>query len=56
MTGFATGIISAMVIYALVIDKISGSTGNNQNKKIIFLQYIGAIFAFGIGIYWIYTN
>ena len=56
MTGFAAGIISAMVIYALVIDKISGSIGNNQNKKIIFLQYIGAIFAFGIGIYWIYTN
>ena len=54
MIGFALGIISAMVIYALMIDKISDST--QHNKKIILLQYAGAFFAFAIGIYWIAIN
>ncbi len=56
MIGFAFGIISAMIIYALIIDKISYSTQTSHNKKIIWLQYIGALFAFAIGIYWIFAN
>ena len=56
MVGFALGIISAMIIYALIIDKISDTTKKKNNKAILRLQYIGALFAFIIGIYWIYTN
>ncbi len=56
MLGFALGIISAMVIYALIIDKLSDTTQKNHSKTIIWLQYTGALFAFAIGIYWIYVN
>ncbi len=56
MIGFGLGIVSAMTIYALFIDKISGSKHDYHSQKIIWLQYIGAIFAFAIGIYWIYIN
>ena len=53
MIGFALGIISAMIIYALIIARVSNTT---HNAKIIWLQYAGAVFAFAIGIYWILIN
>lgn len=53
MIGFALGILSAMVIYTLIIARISNTT---YNAKINWLQYSGAVFAFAIGIYWILFN
>ena len=56
MLGFSLGIISAMIIYTLVIEKIADSTQKSHGIKIFWLQYAGAFFAFVIGIYWILVN
>ena len=53
MIGFALGIVSAMIIYTLIIARVSNT---KHSEKINWLQYVGAVFAFAIGIYWILIN
>lgn len=52
--GFSTGTILSMTAYSFVIGKIS-SLVKNKNKDIFNkgLRFLGALFAFSIGIYWL---
>lgn len=52
--GFGIGTVIAMVIYTLVLGKISQSFKNSNNKTIITaIQIVGGVFAIFIGVYWI---
>ena len=50
MLGFAAGIVAAMVLYALVIERF------RRTKGLRTLQYLGAFFALAIGVYWLAAN
>jgi len=53
--GFGIGTIFAMVLYTLVLGKISQSFKSYNNKKVIIgIQTIGGLFAIIIGVYWIF--
>ncbi len=56
MSGFAVGIVIAMVTYVSIINKVADKTILKSQRKLTYLQYGGAIFAFIIGIYWIFDN
>ncbi len=50
--GFGIGTILAMILYTLVLGKISQSVKNKS--AVTFIQIIGGVFAIVIGIYWIF--
>jgi len=56
MSGFAGGIIMAMVLYVSLLEKISHPSVQKSKRLFYWIQYIGAVFAILIGIYWIYWN
>jgi len=55
--GFAIGTVLAMVLYTLILGKVSQSVKKTKNKKAITsIQIVGGLFAIIIGIYWIFSN
>ncbi len=56
MTGFAIGIILAMVLYVNILEKISRSSQKGSQKILKYLQYGGAFAAILIGVSWLCLN
>lgn len=53
MLGFAAGIVSAMVLYVSILEKISLSGAQRSKRILSIIQYTGAFAAIVIGIFWI---
>ena len=55
--GFGIGTVLAMVLYTLILGKVSESVKNSKSKSgVVIIQIIGGLFAIIIGIYWIFNN
>ena len=55
--GFGVGTVLAMIIYTLVLGKLSQSVKRSGNKSAVTaIQILGGLFAIIIGIYWIFSN
>ncbi|NDV44678.1 sulfite exporter TauE/SafE family protein [Flagellimonas sediminis] len=57
ITGFAIGILVAMITFAFVIGKVSSVVKNGHNE-IFFngIRFAGGLFALVIGFYWIFST
>jgi len=56
MMGFAVGIVTAMVLYVSLLFKFSKNFTEKSQKKLVYFQYTGDLFACLIGVYWILVN
>jgi uncharacterized membrane protein YfcA len=56
MSGFAIGIVTAMVLYVSLLYKFSKNFTEKSQKKLVYFQYTGALFACLIGVYWFFVN
>ena len=56
MTGFAVGIVLAMVLYVSLLEKISRKTVRKSRMILRKIQYAGAVAAISIGFYWTFWN
>ena len=56
MTGFAVGIVTAMVLYVSLLYQFSKNFTEKSQKKLVYFQYTDAVFACLIGVFWILVN
>ncbi|MDX1828555.1 MAG: sulfite exporter TauE/SafE family protein [Lutibacter sp.] len=57
--GFGIGTLLAMISYAFVIGNISHASKNSNNHNVNFfkgIRFASGLFAFIIGVYWIFVN
>jgi len=56
MVGFAIGIVTAMILYVSLLEKITNSSTKKSLNTLKYLQYAGAFAAIFIGIFWIFQT
>ena len=57
IVGFGAGIITAMVIYTIIIGKLNRMERFSKSKKLLSnLRFYGGMAAIVVGVYWLVSN